>query len=221
MSSSSFISDDIVTALDDSVLATEDIPVVFSADLLLNNDVTSGAPASDLSIASVESGVGGTAVLNSDGTVTFAPDANFNGVATFTYTARDIILRDVSLGGLAPNQGIVLQATAGDFGGWSVSSAGDLNGDGFSDVIVGAPRGADGDLDGGHSYVVFGQSHLSSLDLASIGSSSAGFVISGNEVGNWAGLSVACAGDVNGDGFSDLIMGAPRSPSGGAAYVVY
>ncbi|MCQ4349142.1 cadherin-like domain-containing protein [Pseudomonas stutzeri] len=42
-----------------------------------------------LSIASVTSGTGGTAVLNADGTVTFTPDADFNGVATFSYTVTD------------------------------------------------------------------------------------------------------------------------------------
>ena len=42
-----------------------------------------------LTIASVTSGAGGTAVLNADGTVTFTPNANFNGAADFTYTVTD------------------------------------------------------------------------------------------------------------------------------------
>ncbi|MCQ4349148.1 tandem-95 repeat protein [Pseudomonas stutzeri] len=59
--------------------ATEDTPVTFAAADLLGND--SDVDGDSLSIASVTSGTGGTAVLNADGTVTFTPDADFNGVA--------------------------------------------------------------------------------------------------------------------------------------------
>ncbi|MCQ4346918.1 Ig-like domain-containing protein, partial [Pseudomonas stutzeri] len=74
-------------ANDDSLAATEDTPVTFSAADLLGND--SDVDGDSLSIASVTSGTGGTAVLNADGTVTFTPDADFNGVATFSYTVTD------------------------------------------------------------------------------------------------------------------------------------
>ncbi|MCQ4349134.1 cadherin-like domain-containing protein [Pseudomonas stutzeri] len=57
-----------------------------AADLLGNDSDVDG---DSLSIASVTSGTGGTAVLNADGTVTFTPDADFNGVATFSYTVTD------------------------------------------------------------------------------------------------------------------------------------
>ncbi|MCQ4349145.1 cadherin-like domain-containing protein [Pseudomonas stutzeri] len=63
--------------------ATEDTPVTFAAADLLGND--SDVDGDSLSIASVTSGTGGSAVLNADGTVTFTPDADFNGVATFSY----------------------------------------------------------------------------------------------------------------------------------------
>ncbi|MCQ4349180.1 tandem-95 repeat protein [Pseudomonas stutzeri] len=75
-------------ANDDSLAATEDTPVTFAAADLLGND--SDVDGDSLSIASVTSGgTGGTAVLNADGTVTFTPDADFNGVATFSYTVTD------------------------------------------------------------------------------------------------------------------------------------
>ncbi|MCQ4349124.1 cadherin-like domain-containing protein [Pseudomonas stutzeri] len=61
--------------------------MTFSAADLLGND--SDVDGDSLSIASVTSGTGGTAVLNADGTVTFTPDADFNGVATFSYTVTD------------------------------------------------------------------------------------------------------------------------------------
>ena len=74
-------------AFNDTLTATEDTPVTYTASQLLGND--SDADGSQLTIASVTSGTGGTAVLNSDGTVTFTPNANFNGVATFSYTVTD------------------------------------------------------------------------------------------------------------------------------------
>ena len=71
-------------AVPDSANATEGIPTTL--DVLANDSDPDGDP---LTIASVTSGAGGAAVLNSDGSVTFTPDANFHGTATFTYTASD------------------------------------------------------------------------------------------------------------------------------------
>ena len=67
--------------------ATEDTPVIYTAAQLLGNDTD--VDSNPLTIASVTSGTGGTAVLNGNGTVTFTPTANFNGAASFTYTATD------------------------------------------------------------------------------------------------------------------------------------
>jgi VCBS repeat-containing protein len=74
-------------AHDDSLVATEDTPVIYTAAQLLGNDVDEEGAL--LTIASVTSGTGGTAVLNGDGTVSFTPNNNFNGVADFTYTLTD------------------------------------------------------------------------------------------------------------------------------------
>ncbi len=76
-------------AVDDSLSATEDTPVTFTAAQLLANDTDADTPNSGLSVAAVTSSTGGTAILNSDGTVTFTPDANFSGAAGFTYTVTD------------------------------------------------------------------------------------------------------------------------------------
>ena len=102
---------------------------------------------------------------------------------------------------------------AGDLSGISVSSAGDVNGDGFDDVIVGAPNaesagGADYE---GESYVVFGKASWAgtpSLDLATLDGTN-GFRLIGIDACDDSGVSVSSAGDVNGDGFADLIIGAP------------
>lgn len=79
---------DAPVAAGDVLSATEDTPVTFTAAQLLANDSDGDANA-QLSIASVTSGAGGTAVLNADGSVTFTPHANFNGPAGFSYVASD------------------------------------------------------------------------------------------------------------------------------------
>jgi Ca2+-binding RTX toxin-like protein len=117
---------------------------------------------------------------------------------------------------------------AGDNSGWSVSSAGDVNGDGFDDLIIGA-NGADpnGITNAGQSYVVFGSNSGfgAGLDLSTLNGSN-GFAINGIAANDISGISVSSAGDVNGDGFDDLIIGATSaSPNGirlaGQSYVVF
>ncbi|WP_300254107.1 tandem-95 repeat protein, partial [Bradyrhizobium sp.] len=81
--------DDAPVAVADTLSATEDTPITYTAAQLLGNDTDVDNSNGQLSIASVTSGVGGTAVLNPDGSVTFTPNADFNGAANFTYTVGD------------------------------------------------------------------------------------------------------------------------------------
>ena len=122
----------------------------------------------------------------------------------------------IDLAGLGAPQGFVIQGdAAGDRAGWSVSSAGDVNGDGFDDIIVGAYLGDDGGNNAGEAYVVFGRAGGSgTVDLTNFGALQ-GFVIQGNTAGDFAGYSVSSAGDVNGDGIDDIIVGAPLGDAGG------
>jgi hypothetical protein len=88
---------------------------------------------------------------------------------------------------------------AGAFFGRSVATAGDANGDGFSDVIVGAYQYDNGQGDEGRAFVY----HGSAVGL----STTAAWTAESNQGSAWFGWSVETAGDVNGDGFSDVIVG--------------
>ncbi len=100
-----------------------------------------------------------------------------------------------------------------DLGGRTLSSAGDVNGDGFDDLLVGAYRGdasSNAKSNAGESYVIFGRATMpTTIDLANLGT--AGITIFGAEVNDYSGISISSAGDVNGDGFDDLLIGAYRA----------
>ncbi len=113
-----------------------------------------------------------------------------------------------------------------DASGGSVSGAGDINGDGFDDLIIGAPGAEPNGFNSGQSYVVFGSDggFPASLELAELDGSN-GFALNGINGNDLSGVSVSGAGDVNGDGFDDLIVGAPGAYANaffsGQSYVVF
>ncbi|WMS43465.1 hypothetical protein RDV64_03425 [Acuticoccus sp. MNP-M23] len=153
-------------------------------------------------------------------------DGGFNAGEAYVVYGRSGEGGNIDLTALTTAEGFIVQGdTAGDYAGYSVSAAGDVNGDGIDDVIVGARYGSDGGSSAGEAYVVYGRSGgIGNIDLTTL-TAAEGFIIQGDIAYDYAGYSVSAAGDVNGDGIDDVIVGAPYGDDGGSstgeAYVVY
>jgi hypothetical protein len=126
------------------------------------------------------------------------------------------------------SEGFVLEGIGdSDDTGSSVAAAGDVNGDGISDVIVGAAWADDGDdrINAGKAWILFGSASgfgpvlpLAELDPVNGGDGSRGVTLVGAAQTS-AGVAVSGRGDINGDGFDEVLIGAPRAvQAGGRSY---
>ncbi len=142
------------------------------------------------------------------------PNGNYSGSSYVVFGRASGFDAALDLSSLDGSNGFRLDGAEYDGSGYSVSSAGDVNGDSFDDVIIGG------------SYVVFGKASGfdPTMDLSSLDGSN-GFRLDGASRGDYSGRSVSSAGDVNGDGFDDLIIGAdgadPNDSYSGSSYVVF
>lgn len=114
---------------------------------------------------------------------------------------------------LASRDPKIIGANSNGLLGWSMNRAGDVNHDGFDDMIIGTQGNA--------LFVLFGGSNTgSTVDLAEPTTEVQGFQIVGTAE-DLVEVAVNAAGDVNGDGIDDIIVGAPYASKFGLAYVIY
>jgi hypothetical protein len=135
---------------------------------------------------------------------------SWTGAVYVVYGSQTGATLDLSSGTINSSQGFKVTGGTGEY---SVNAAGDVNGDGIADLIVGATGK-------GNVYVVYGTANNSGIDVsATTIPAGKGFTIDG--IGT-LGYSVAGVGDVNGDGYSDLAIGSYNNNSyTGVGYVVY
>ena len=111
---------------------------------------------------------------------------------------------------------VVYGVNTGDLAGKSVAAAGDVNNDGFMDFIVGAPQSDRSAADAGSAYLIYGAANMatqlgsSRFDLVNIdntNNTNKGMVLDGPAAGAFLGGNVSKAGDINGDGYADFLVG--------------
>ncbi|MFA7275231.1 MAG: type I secretion C-terminal target domain-containing protein [Pseudobdellovibrionaceae bacterium] len=189
-----------------------------------------GVNAGDLAGATV----GTVSNLNGDGIaeILVGAPAMENGVATDAGAA--FVLWGVPAGGSidlndpfsGDGKGYVIKGeAAGDNAGITLTSIGDLNGDGKAEILVGATGNDAANTDAGAAYVVWGKSSNSIVNLTNVATGTGGFRILGEGHNDNAGSALNSIADLNGDGKAEILIGASGNEDGGAdagaAYVVF
>ncbi|MCC3602883.1 MAG: FG-GAP repeat protein [Microcoleus sp. PH2017_29_MFU_D_A] len=194
---------------------------------ILANDSTAKDPLS-IKEFNTKSVAGGIITLDNNNTpndktddkLTYTPPPNFTGTDKFNYLLTDgkqiqaatvnININSLKLDNLSGNNGFVLNGTeAGNFSGVAVSKTGDINGDKIDDIIVGSFGADPNNVNAaGKSQVIFGnQKFPASVNLSQLNGQN-GFTLNGTDAEGFSGGTVSSAGDINGDGIKDFIIGA-------------
>ncbi|MEH2387720.1 MAG: hypothetical protein V7K14_18465 [Nostoc sp.] len=169
--------------------------------------------------------------INSDGIADLiigaysaSPNGDRSGQSYVVFGSKGGFDASVNVSTLNGTNGFAINGiNVNDCSGSSVSNAGDINGDGIADLIIGAPNASPNGAYSGQSYVVFGSKSGfgAQLNLSTLNGTN-GFAINGINANDESGYSVSSAGDINGDGFDDLIIGAPDAgTSSGQSYVLF
>ncbi|MFA5772609.1 MAG: FG-GAP-like repeat-containing protein [Thermoplasmata archaeon] len=207
-------------ALDTTVVTaklTNSNPVVKGNTTLLTiNSIDSAANYTGTAPEQAGTSVSNAGDVNGDGysdIIVGAPGYSSNtGIIYIYFGSGTTPLSNIMSGG----NRISLSAPAGArYFGISVSTLGDVNGDGYDDVIIGANGTNTAGTDAGSAYVFFGRP-----DIKTSPPTSPNMTLLGEAAYNYFGYSVSTAGDINNDGYSDFIIGAPGySSSKGRAYL--
>ncbi len=167
-------------------------------------------------------------------------DVNGDGVDDFllggTATRRYLIYGapglpatlDLADPNVFPARGVELVGGTGNISGYTAACGGDVNGDTIPDLVIGSPGESPGGRGGaGRTYVLYGSPSLTSpINLSALALGMGGFAIDGLSTGDQSGFAVANAGDINGDTYDDILIGARLADMTGAvdagkAYLVY
>ncbi len=175
-------------------------------------------------------GVAGIGDINGDGFDELAIGSDgfsgYSGSVFVVFGAANLQSATIDLASLDGSDGFRVDVY--DFYG-AISAAGDVNGDGYDDFIIGAYYAGYGTIDSGSAYLIYGKSDWSGsngkIDLTQL-TPAQGFRIDGAATGDLVGRSVSGGGDLNGDGFDDLVIGAPYAnlngiTDAGSTYVIY